>query len=88
VKVFDCVLILGRIAAANMSTRDPWPIIYHFNNCRSYFAGCGDAQLPLPLHRVNGIRDQIGPDMVELATARAYGWQVPVVIANDFNAIL
>src|ERR1700733_7229100 len=40
---------------------------------------------PLILNRVQGVFDQCGPDLVELAAVRAYRRQVGLVVADHFH---
>src|SRR6266849_9350191 len=66
--------------------RDAWPIVGDLDQDADVLPGGADSQVSLAVHRVDGIVDEIGPDLVELAAVRVDTGQAPIVLARHADA--
>src|ERR1700716_516899 len=73
----DAPLQLGRNSGPGVADLDKDPIV---------FSGGPNSQRPFPIHGVDGVVDQVGPHLVQLARLGADLGEAPVVVPYDLDA--
>src|SRR5207244_3670307 len=67
--------------------RNSGPVVFNFNHGIVQFLARFDLQLALALHRIDGVVDQVGPNLIQLSTVCADAGQRSFVVSRDNNAI-
>ena len=64
-----------------------WTVIADLNYNATVVAVDSDAKLAFPVHRVNRVVDNVGPDLVKLASKRIHKEGNPLVIALHHHSL-